>query len=330
MGAPAVDAAGDGPELCRDVCAVEPPRAAAGRVPGRRGARPFPGRGAPGRSVGDRAPGAVHLRGVGERRAAGVGDGAVRPAGADPGRGLSGRGGAVVRRAAAAGGGAADRPRRSGDHGAGGERVRQLRHRRGLPAPGHGAARRVRCERSAVHLRRAGGPHAHGRFGARSAGHGQLRFGGARGVPGAAPSSERGPVDVHGVLVRMVRALGRAARRTGSGAGRRRAAGDPGVRGVGEHLHGARGDELRRVGGRQPLGAAPGPGPAADGDVVRLRRADRRVRPGHGEVPPVPGASRPVRGRAAARAAAGARRSGSGAGGADRVGAPDRRDGGAG
>jgi hypothetical protein len=46
----------------------------AGRLPGRRGAGPVPGRGAGGGPVGDRAAGAVHLRGVGERRAAALAD----------------------------------------------------------------------------------------------------------------------------------------------------------------------------------------------------------------------------------------------------------------
>ena len=102
-----------------------------------------------------------------------------------------------------------------------------------------------------------------------------------------------GTADVHGVLVRLVRPLGRRPCRTGPGGRGGGAAGDPGVRAprsmctwrtAGRTSRAGRGPTGRRRAARRGAGAGR--------DVVRLRRADRRVRAADGEVLAVPGRAR--------------------------------------
>ncbi len=296
---------------------MESARALTGPLRGRGGARTVPGRGAGGRAPGDRAPGAVHLRGVGERRTAALADRAGGPPGAHRGPGVPGGRGGVVRAADDRGRTPSDhRPRgpgprsrgRSGAHGAGGERVRLLRVGPGVSAAARGPVAAAGGDGAAVHLRRPGGPYAHRRFGARDPRHGQLRVRSPGRLRCPAPPPALGAADVHGVLVRLVRPLGDGESGPGGGGRRRRAARDPGVRCVGQPLHGARRDEHRRLGGREPRRGGPPRCAAAGGDLVRLRRPGGRTGPSHREVLAVPGGAGGLRGPAAAGGAAPAAR----------------------
>ncbi len=307
VGGPARAAGGDGPQHRRHLRAVELPPAPPRRPPLRRPARPrpLPGPGAGRRPGRDRAAGPVHLRRVGQRRAARLADRHAGDAAALLAPAVPGRGGALVRRADPADRGGAGGVRRPGRRGAGGERVRQLRRRPRVSGVAARRADRARHQRAAVHRRRADRADAGRRHPAGRAGDRDLRVARGAGGRAAAVAAPRRAVRVRRVLERLVRPLGREPPRTGAGERRRRPRRHPGRGRVGELLHGARRHQLRPVGGRQPR-RQPAP---AHRHQLRLRRADRRTRRPAAEVLP---AARPAAGAdrrrreaaAAARAAA--------------------------
>ena len=161
----------------------------------------------PGGAVGDRAAGSVHLRRVGERRAAALADGARRRTRDD----------AVFCDLWSAGSRRLlpEVVSRQVDRG-GPVIMVQVENEYGSYGSDAGYLRRLadllRAAGVTVPLFTSDGPEDHmldRRFGRRGARHGELRVPRARGLRDAAPAPRRRAADVHGVLVRLVRPLGR-------------------------------------------------------------------------------------------------------------------------
>ena len=185
------------------------------------------------------------------------------------------------------------------------ERVRRVRLRQGLPRRTHPAHAGCRHHGPAHPGRPAHPAHARERGARGTAQDGLVRLAHHRAPRDAARASAHRTADVHGVLVRLVRPLGREAPHDRLRRQRGRPRHAAGRRGIRQHLHGARRHELRSDRGRERLGPLP-----ADGDLVRLRLADQRVRRHHREVPRVPRGDRQARTGARRAAARAARRAG--------------------
>ncbi len=187
---------------------------------------------------------------------------------------------------------APDRPGRLGHPRADRERVRGVRLRQGLPRRAHPADAGCRHHRPAHAGRSAHPAHARERCPRGPAQDGLVRLPhhGAAGDPARAPAHRT--AHVHGVLVRLVRPLGREAPHHGLRRQRRRSRRAAAGRGIRQHLHGARRHELRPDRGRERLRPVP-----ADGHLVRLRLPHQRVGRPDRQVPRVPRRDREARSR---------------------------------
>ena len=212
LGRPHPQGAADGAQHHRDLRAVERARAAPGRVATRR-ARSTSAASSHRRRRGHarhRAPGPVHLRGVGQRRPARL---AVhRPGGRHPpqssrrsrGRQRLPRARARDRRAAA------DRPRAARSSSCRSRTSTAPTATTRLPPQPRRPHPRRRHHGAADHRRPAAGRHARERLPARAAQDGVVRLALARAARDAAPPPADRAADVLGVLGRLVRQLGRA------------------------------------------------------------------------------------------------------------------------
>lgn len=290
VGGPPGAARGDGPEHRGHLRRVECPRAAPRAGPLRRRPRPRallrprPGRG-PRR---DRPAGSLHLRGVGQRRAARLADRDARDAAALVVPPLPRRGGPLARHPDAADHRRAGGVRRAGGRGAGRERVRQLRRRPRLPGVVARRADRPGRRRAALHRRRADRADAGRRQPAGHPCHGHLRLKDRRRPPrccGRGGPGSRSCAPSSGTAGSTT-----GASRTTYGRWTARQPPSPQILDaawLGEHLHGARRHQRRPRLRRQPRRrTAP-----ADRDQLRLRRPGRRERRPAPEVPPLPRAA---------------------------------------
>ena len=216
----------------------------------------------------DRAPRALRLRGVAQRRAADLAH--RRPVDEAPQlRPALPRGGHRLPRAGQRDHRpAADRPGRLGHPRADRERVRRVRLRQGLSRRAHPAHARSRHHRPAHPGRPADPAHARKRCARGPAQDRLVRLPHPRAPGNAARAPAHRAAHVHGVLVRLVRPLGREAPHHRLRRQRRRPRRAAQCRGIRQHLHGARRHELRPHRGRERLRPLP-----ADGHVVRLRLA---------------------------------------------------------